>query len=185
MDGGTPEPMDEDHSDQEEDAMADSMPGYHEHDERDEQMGQEDEPIDLSEDMIQEGVEPRPRPPHSHAAESSNPKAGPSRPRRQSEGEASRKSGPSSAAKGNLQQLECPICGRTLETDNQGLNAHIDFCLSKSAIMEAQSETNKALVDTPNSGPKPAFKGWTKPPSLANSKGKAKPKPSPFGKKKG
>ena len=35
--------------------------------------------------------------------------------------------------------LECPICGRHLETDNQGFNAHVDFCLSKEAIREAQT----------------------------------------------
>lgn len=34
--------------------------------------------------------------------------------------------------------LECPICNKMLATDNQGLNAHIDFCLSKGAIMAAQ-----------------------------------------------
>ncbi len=33
----------------------------------------------------------------------------------------------------------CPICSKTLQTDNQGLNAHIDFCLSKGAIREAQA----------------------------------------------
>ncbi|KAI0085191.1 IMS-domain-containing protein [Irpex rosettiformis] len=33
----------------------------------------------------------------------------------------------------------CPICSKTLQTDNQGLNAHIDFCLSKGAILEAQA----------------------------------------------
>jgi len=185
MDDGTSEPVNEDHSDQEEEVMAESMPGYHEHDERDEQMRQEDEILDLSEDKLQEDDKPRPRPPHSAAAEQSTPGAGPSRPRRQSEGEVSRRPGSSSVAQGNLQQLECPICGRTLETDNQGLNAHVDFCLSKGAIMEAQSETNKTLVGTPKPGPKPVFKGWTKPPSLASSKGKAKPKPSPFGKQKG
>ncbi|KAI0355704.1 DNA/RNA polymerase [Trametes cingulata] len=39
--------------------------------------------------------------------------------------------------------LECPVCGRMLETDNQGLNQHIDFCLSKQAIKEAQSASLK------------------------------------------
>lgn len=33
----------------------------------------------------------------------------------------------------------CPICSRTFETDNQGLNAHIDWCLSKSLIKETQT----------------------------------------------
>ena len=36
----------------------------------------------------------------------------------------------------------CPICSKQLETDNQGLNAHIDFCLSKGAILEAHAEAN-------------------------------------------
>ncbi|KAI0665939.1 DNA/RNA polymerase [Trametes maxima] len=39
--------------------------------------------------------------------------------------------------------LECPICGKLLETDNQGLNEHIDFCLSKQAIKEAQTASLK------------------------------------------
>lgn len=41
------------------------------------------------------------------------------------------------------QSHECPICGKTLQTDNQGLNAHIDFCLSRGAIMEAQVAASK------------------------------------------
>lgn len=36
----------------------------------------------------------------------------------------------------------CPICSKQLKTDNQGLNAHIDFCLSKGAILEAQAEAS-------------------------------------------
>lgn len=35
--------------------------------------------------------------------------------------------------------LECPLCRKRLETNNQGLNEHIDFCLSKQAIKEAQA----------------------------------------------
>jgi len=33
----------------------------------------------------------------------------------------------------------CPICGKHMATDNQGLNTHIDFCLSKGAILAAQA----------------------------------------------
>lgn len=33
--------------------------------------------------------------------------------------------------------LQCPVCSRILSTDNSGLNEHIDFCLSKGAIMAA------------------------------------------------
>ncbi|KAL0577017.1 hypothetical protein V5O48_004951 [Marasmius crinis-equi] len=34
----------------------------------------------------------------------------------------------------------CPVCGKTLKVDNRGLNAHIDFCLSRTAIREAQAQ---------------------------------------------
>ena len=36
-------------------------------------------------------------------------------------------------------EQHCPVCSRTLFTDNQGLNEHIDFCLSRDAIREARS----------------------------------------------
>jgi len=36
-------------------------------------------------------------------------------------------------------EQHCPVCSRTLVTDNQGLNEHIDFCLSREAIREARS----------------------------------------------
>lgn len=41
----------------------------------------------------------------------------------------------------------CPICSKTLEMDNRGLNEHVDFCLSKGAIREAQvmSHNTKSL----------------------------------------
>jgi DNA polymerase kappa len=61
--------------------------------------------------------------------------------------------------------LQCPICMKTLETDNQGLNAHIDFCLSRGAIMAAQTKAKS---------PVKGFKSWGK----KNSK-------SPHGKRKG
>ncbi|KAL4251432.1 DNA polymerase kappa [Abortiporus biennis] len=35
---------------------------------------------------------------------------------------------------------QCPICSKTIVGSNQDLNAHIDFCLSKGAIQEAQAE---------------------------------------------
>lgn len=37
------------------------------------------------------------------------------------------------------EQHICPICTKTLQTDNAGLNAHIDWCLSRSAILEASA----------------------------------------------
>ncbi|EIW63572.1 DNA/RNA polymerase [Trametes versicolor FP-101664 SS1] len=56
--------------------------------------------------------------------------------------------------------LECPICGRMLETDNQGLNEHVDFCLSKQAIKEAQtaSLTPSSSGHTSAQGKKPSRK---------------------------
>lgn len=36
----------------------------------------------------------------------------------------------------------CPICNKQLKTDNQRLNAHVDFCLSRGAILEAQAEAS-------------------------------------------
>ena len=39
----------------------------------------------------------------------------------------------------------CPICGKTLETDNQGFNEHVDFCLSRGAIREAQVQAGSPL----------------------------------------
>lgn len=36
--------------------------------------------------------------------------------------------------------LMCPICSKHLMTDNAGLNAHIDFCLSKGEIWKASAE---------------------------------------------
>jgi DNA polymerase kappa len=42
----------------------------------------------------------------------------------------------------------CPICGKQLATDNQGFNAHVDFCLSKDAILEAQAEASSPKKPT-------------------------------------
>lgn len=57
---------------------------------------------------------------------------------------------PNSASKPHSQaadeRAQCPVCNKTLmsvsATDNQGLNAHIDFCLSRSAIVEAQGQAS-------------------------------------------
>ncbi|CAL1706501.1 unnamed protein product [Somion occarium] len=53
---------------------------------------------------------------------------------------------PSRAAEpgGEVQSQICPICSRTMEMDNTAFNAHIDFCLSKGAIMEAQVEASSS-----------------------------------------
>lgn len=38
----------------------------------------------------------------------------------------------------DTEPLHCPICNK-IETTNRGLNEHIDFCLSRGAIREAQA----------------------------------------------
>lgn len=56
----------------------------------------------------------------------------------------------------------CPICSKTMASDNDGLNAHIDFCLSKEAIREAQATQAGAAE-----GASDQTKGF-KPRSIAN-----------------
>jgi len=46
---------------------------------------------------------------------------------------------PTSARNEEKTEQHCPVCSRTLVTDNQGLNEHIDFCLSRDAIRAARS----------------------------------------------
>ncbi|KAF8650421.1 hypothetical protein AX16_005226 [Volvariella volvacea WC 439] len=102
--------------------LEESMPGYHEHDERDEPASQEQESA-----LYQR----RSRSPSVAPVEEDIVKALPNP---------------------VLGHQTCPICERTFETDNQGLNAHIDFCLSRHEILRAQKESS-------NSGfrpPKPA-----------------------------
>jgi len=38
--------------------------------------------------------------------------------------------------------LTCPVCKKDLQTDNEGLNSHIDFCLSRGAIRQAHAEAS-------------------------------------------
>lgn len=46
---------------------------------------------------------------------------------------------PMASSSTSIEHHDCPICGKHMATDNQGLNAHIDFCLSKGAILAAQA----------------------------------------------
>ncbi|TFY61207.1 hypothetical protein EVJ58_g4658 [Rhodofomes roseus] len=74
---------------------------------------------------------------------------GPSASVRNSPGHRSRS--PSRQARSNPTASEfstqtCPICAKTMVTDNDGLNAHVDFCLSKEAIQEAQAASSSAAT---------------------------------------
>lgn len=172
-----------------EETMDEAMPGYHEHDEADCEPEVEDdfdgeEIIDLTETETHvyanhtEANKPQTRrPPHSttNAHASSSVLPSPQRQRRNSETMmAGSKAQTSPFTEQKLETHVCPICGKAMETDNQGLNAHVDFCLSRGAIMEAQGAAAKSIRDTTT------FKGWPK----AESTTKTKPKSPPLGKGK-
>ncbi|TDL25971.1 IMS-domain-containing protein [Rickenella mellea] len=56
---------------------------------------------------------------------------------------------PSVAPKQTKEVLVCPMCSKELETDNAGLNEHIDFCLSKKAIMQATTPVHRDSASSP------------------------------------
>lgn len=168
------------------------MPGFHEHDETDNKMEDDDleveEIIDLTElsDHVvsfDESPTSRPgRPPHStsNAHASSSKSETPTKRRRNSEAAPSSRKAGHETPKSRLipETHECPVCSKTLETDNHGLNTHVDFCLSRGAIMEAQVEASRSK---PIKSQSKTFKGWPKPPESRNkskppSKGKAAPR---------
>ena len=60
----------------------------------------------------------------------------------------------------------CPICSKTLQTDNAGLNAHVDYCLSRAAIFEATASSSTKQ--------KPSSKAKLKPVSSAKPASKSK-----------
>lgn len=138
--------------DEDPDECVESMPGFHEHDERDLDPSQHDE----EEDELQvtntkiDVPKLKPRPPVSAPARSF-PSAGAPQgelsDRETRASTATHGAKPAStigaASKRNLttEPLRCPVCDKTISTDNEGLNAHIDFCLSRSAIREAQAES--------------------------------------------
>lgn len=145
----------------------DAMPGYHEEAEAEDEAEKDAMHIGLAEEVMamveedisrsdvpQAGSHPnRPRPPNSAPPTSSQEKPMTSGPSRLPNVRASsiapststtRKRRPQSpsltseSAPGAVTQT-CPVCSKTMVTDNDGLNAHVDFCLSKEAIREAQA----------------------------------------------
>jgi DNA polymerase kappa len=55
----------------------------------------------------------------------------------------------------------CPICSKTLDADNNGLNAHLDFCLSREAIKEAHAESTNLVKPHQSKKPKSQnMSGW-------------------------
>lgn len=153
---------------QDSDECVESMPGFHEHDERDLDPSQHDEDEDDRPRVTGQGVAAserlgmdmpklKPRPPVSAPARSfpnANDASAPDRGTGTST--ATRVAKPvstsnaasspslrvrSSKPRISKEPLQCPVCDKTILTDNEGLNAHIDFCLSRNAIREAQAES--------------------------------------------
>ncbi|KAG2079291.1 IMS-domain-containing protein [Suillus decipiens] len=128
----------EDCNDEADDAGEDheSMPGFYEEEDAEGQgfdAPDDEEQTHLSYDLNPPRHERRTRPPVSAP--------GPSRTRSSDSPFSATTSKPMSARQGDrVRHQDCPICGKLLETDNKELNAHIDFCLSRNVIMEAQTE---------------------------------------------
>ncbi|KAK2464297.1 hypothetical protein APHAL10511_003754 [Amanita phalloides] len=157
--------------DQDSDNYSESMPGFHEHDERDLDPSQHDE--DEGESSRLGNLTPakpgrtkldakklKPRPPVSAPARSfptldipdavndTLPGERATRDRMTaratrpvSTGQPSSRAQTSKPLLSNEEPIGCPVCNKPIFTDNQGLNAHIDFCLSRSAIRQAQAES--------------------------------------------
>ncbi|KAK0455046.1 DNA/RNA polymerase [Armillaria borealis] len=126
------------------DQWDDEMPGFHELDDTDNDMN-------ANEGDLDENVEPlfRSRPPVSEPSRSSQD------PVRISIKPRSTITRPSSSSLTAKLSQDCPVCGKTLTTDNKGFNDHIDFCLSRGIISQVQAE---ASVGT-SSKPKPKLNG--------------------------
>ncbi|KAF9529242.1 DNA/RNA polymerase [Crepidotus variabilis] len=148
--------------------MEESMPGYHEHDESDFQMDEREDEPDLGDEVVEIDMAANSsRPPHSKTSLSGSPQPGPSRPRSRGETAPPSRSPPVvSPSKKALETQTCPICSKTLETDNDGLNTHVDFCLSRGAIMEAQVEASQSSGSKKLSSHR---KGFSNPSSVKNS----------------
>ncbi|KIY44402.1 DNA/RNA polymerase [Fistulina hepatica ATCC 64428] len=55
---------------------------------------------------------------------------------------------PRSPSPDGVKPQTCPVCNRTLQLNNVGLNQHIDWCLSKGAILDAQIEASTSREGT-------------------------------------
>lgn len=120
------------------DQWDDEMPGFHELDDTDNVMN-------ANEGDLDENVEPlfRSRPPVSEPARSSQD------PVRISIKPRSSITRPSSSSSTAKVPQDCPICGKTLTTDNKGFNDHIDFCLSRGIISQVQAEASVGTSSKP------------------------------------
>ncbi|KAF8894098.1 hypothetical protein BD779DRAFT_1435288 [Infundibulicybe gibba] len=139
----------------------DVMPGFHEDDETDD-MSQKhlDEPM-VDEDYL--SVKPissqaphitRQKPSSLNSSNASIPKL--EKASNSSVSSSRRTPLPGDQRIASAESLECPICGRTLITNNDGFNTHLDFCLSRQEIMKTQAESNNLVR---RNTPKPTSAG--------------------------
>ena len=121
--------------------LDEAMPGYHEFDESDCKTPEDESELDG--DVFEIAViAPSSRPPHSTTnAKSSSNFIPTTRPRSYSESTR-----PTQA---------CPICDKNVVMDNADFNSHIDFCLSRGAIMEAQKEASRPAPTSAKADTKP------------------------------
>ncbi|KAL1680328.1 hypothetical protein EV122DRAFT_208059 [Schizophyllum commune] len=138
-----------------------AMPGFHEEEENEPDLSQHDDIAQLSQhddnagvsaaDFGLEGDEE-----HGERPTSSNKPASAAMPSKPVSYTAARSTSakppskrppsskrPRSPSPTEEEQHDCPICGKTLATDNDGLNQHIDWCLSRGAILEAQRQSSR------------------------------------------
>lgn len=161
------EPCDEIH-DEPEERHTDAMPGFYEHEEiilqtgedrnEDDQAEHTSEPMEKPKERVRPPVSAPSRPSSSSAKLEGviqRPKPKPLTKER-SKSDVGPRPVLSFDARSDKTVHVCPICSRTLATDNHGLNAHIDFCLSRGAIEEARAQTTSTHSNTP--GNKAAMK---------------------------
>ena len=125
--------------------LDEAMPGYHEFDETDCKAFDESE---LDGDLFEAEVTvPSSRPPHSTSGAKLSSLVRPDT-RRRSHSETTYSTRPTQT---------CPVCDKKLVMNNADFNAHIDFCLSRGTIMQAQMEASKIAstsVDKVDSRPR-------------------------------
>ena len=108
------------------DSDVEHMPNFHEHEEGDVEatVDSSGETLDDEGELEPESTDysklPRARPPVS----------------------ASGRQTPQRPSEQDQKTQICPVCFKSLMADNQEFNAHIDFCLSRGAIRDAQVEAS-------------------------------------------
>lgn len=159
------------------DGYENAMPGYHESEDRGDEFEDEDDGLDGEGDTPDdEGLRDASGPSDSASIKQSSLKQSHSKPASTNAGTRHTALKPSSSAKPisgvkrsrsasvaeGLEDMSCPICSRTMRTDNRGLNEHIDFCLSKGAIREAQAMASRSKSPIEAQGSTSKGQGATK-----------------------